>query len=314
MGLSPAEFKDGATKSFTPLKHKYHERQYEPYVIHIDGKRSARRRTIGIDIECDRAACNHTKCDQMEKFFEPVLQENFDMIRKCLEEDNQIEAIIAMGGFANSQHFMSGLKAEFGQVQRLRGTRAKDHGDSTDSGKIHNQDGNKTMVGFNHPVARGALLRHYEVAHRDLPTQHCFMVAEDAPWDPIKHGPKKHHTVIKGEANPHEDWVKGLSRTESNDFQDDAKDADFAPSKASRKRAPFEYPSSEPSQRRKTDQLKRAASQKHRSCQNCGYDTDDTSLLSWAENVCASCAFSGFLCRHGPGHRAVSGLEGTAYS
>ncbi|KAF2210458.1 hypothetical protein CERZMDRAFT_99517 [Cercospora zeae-maydis SCOH1-5] len=394
MGLSPAEFKDRATRSFASLKHKYHTRQHESYVVHVDGKRGAQRRTISIDIECDQAACNHTMCDQMENFFRPVLQENFDMIRKSLEEDDQIEAIIAMGGFAKSQHFMSRLKAEFGQVQRLRGSRAKDLGDSKDFSPIHIQDGNETMVGFNHPVARGALLRHYEFAHRNLPTQDCFMVAEDAPWDPVKHGPQKHHTIIKGEANPHEDWVKGLSRTimragrrdvesaiwhtrhigkddthqrlqvywaarevpegtpmfrkedgsgvkgrtvpgimpcgipinyalpnmeklaqaypkalkprypeyilqeeraESNDIQDSAKDADFATSKTSRKRTPSSKDRfGEPIRRRKRGQVRRARSQKPRSCQNCGYDMNVTSILSWADNICEGCASQAF--------------------
>ncbi|CAK1363305.1 unnamed protein product [Cercospora beticola] len=383
MGLSAAEFKDRATKVFTCLKHKYHTQNHEPYVVHIDGKRGAKRRTISVDIECDQPGCDHLTCDKMEEFFKPVFNQNFDMIRKCLEEDDSIEAIIAMGGFAKSQHFMSRLKAEFGGVQRLRGTRADVK--PVDFGKIHIQDGNETMIGFNHPVARGALLRHHEIAHRDLPTQDCFMVTEEAPWDPEQHGPRDNHTIVKGEANPHEDWVKGLSKTimpagrrdvenaiwhvrhvlknhthqnlqiywaaqavpdgtpvfrkedgeakgqtvpgimpcgtpvsyplpnmhelakqyqkslklqhpqyilrqaDETDDDDYTKDTDYGAIKTCSKRTPSHDQFSEPSKRRKTDQLRPAPAQKTRCCGNCGHEMMVTSVRSWADDICENC-------------------------
>lgn len=337
----------------------------------------------------DQPGCDHLTCDQMEEFFTPVLNQNFDMIRKCLEDDDQIEAIIAMGGFAKSQHFISRLKAEFGGVQRLRGTRADVK--PVDFSKIHIQDGNETMIGFNHPVARGALLRHHEVAHRDLPTQDCFMIAEDAPWNPEQHGPRENHTIVKGEANPNEDWVKGLSKTimpagrrdvenaiwhvrhvgkndtyqrlqlywaaqaikdgtpifrkegggakgqtvpgimpcgipvsyplpdmhelakqyhkflklqhpqhilqgqaDETDENEDTEDTEFGASRTCSKRTPSNDQFSEPSKRRKTDQLRRAPAQKPRSCGNCGHEMTATFARSWADDICENCDAQAF--------------------
>ncbi|GIZ43392.1 hypothetical protein CKM354_000662000 [Cercospora kikuchii] len=208
--LSAAEFKAQAAKEFKRLKEGYRGRRMNHCRISIDGNPGAAKDTIRIEIECDQKGCNHSTCDQMAAFFMPVLNQNFEMVRTRLGEDDKIEAIVVMGGFAKSTYFMSRLKDEFGDVQRIRGADSAEISGQFD--KIHIQDGNESRSGYDHPVARGALLRHFEVADRDLPTDDCFMVSEDAPWNARDHGPKKDHTIVEGELHPNEDWATGLSR------------------------------------------------------------------------------------------------------
>ncbi|GIZ43408.1 hypothetical protein CKM354_000663600 [Cercospora kikuchii] len=117
--------------------------------------------------------------DQMIKFFEPVLQQNFALIRRGLS--SKVKAIVVAGGLSKSTYFMDRLQEEF------------------KSSDAYIDSVGMRAIGSCNPVTRGTMLKYHNIQARALPTTDCFGISEDQVYDR-----RVHHDLVDvfGNAQP----------------------------------------------------------------------------------------------------------------
>ncbi|GIZ43403.1 hypothetical protein CKM354_000663100 [Cercospora kikuchii] len=110
----------------------------------------------------------HVIYAQMRKFFEPIFQNNFDLIRRRLSP--AVKALVVVGGLSDSEYFINRLREEFN---------AKD---------IKIECGGIRAIGRGcNPVTRGTLLKYAGKETRDLPITDSFGISEDQVYESDKH-------------------------------------------------------------------------------------------------------------------------------
>ncbi|KAK5127453.1 hypothetical protein LTR85_006792 [Meristemomyces frigidus] len=163
LGLSKLAFEARASAAFEEVKKK--DFWPDPVRIMIDGEKGEY-----IRVEFSRS--------QMQKFFDPVIDEIIQMIHRQMHPRTKM--IYISGGFGSSRYLLERLRAVF------------DAKDMADDKAIKIWDGYRTMGDAHCPVSTGALLRHQNIADRGMPTQYAFGITQVEDWDPNHHPDATH--------------------------------------------------------------------------------------------------------------------------
>ncbi|KAI5359988.1 Putative ATPase, nucleotide binding domain-containing protein [Septoria linicola] len=168
LNLTKAELMDRANREFGQLKVRLDELEFQDPTqkLVISGK------TRGHDDELDGEDDDDSgvgkeaperkviiKRDTFLSFYEPVLQDNFELVRDLNKGKADIKSIVVIGGLRSSTYFMDRLKQEFPEVTIVGAT--------------------NSSVGLPHPVARGALWAFSIAQPRDLSCNDSYGIAED---------------------------------------------------------------------------------------------------------------------------------------